>query len=754
MTAAELEACSDEEIAERFARPLTFGTAGLRGPMRGGPNGMNLAVVMRTTWAVAQVLKDRDLSDSRVVVGGDARHGSEQFALAAAEVLAAQGFHVTLMFAAVPTPAIAFGARHLSAAAGIQITASHNPPSDNGYKVYFDGGLQIVPPTDREIETLIGKAPHADEIPRAAVDTSGVDLIQRYVDRAAHVRHTHGSVRLAFSAMHGVGGEYALDAFVRAGLSDVQVVESQFAPDPDFPTVPFPNPEEPGAADELLKLAADAEAEVAIALDPDADRCAVGVPTPDGWRMLTGDETGWLLGDYVLSQIEPGEVSEHTVVASSVVSSRMLAAIAAAHGARHVETLTGFKWLSRADADLPGCTLVYAYEEAIGYCVDPSAVRDKDGISAAVLFCDMVVALREQGRTVLDALDDLARRHGVHATTAVARPVVDADEAAEVMTRLRSKAPTKLCGFDITMTDLAAVQPVSATHRRGDPRRRRHRHRSAGGGPAVGHRAESQVLHRGSANLRRRRSGCRPSGRPTAPGGVGRNRRQVLAALARPELPVACVAEPGHDVGDVVEAVVDGRGEQRDVGCHLLQRRNALRSHHDANRRDVNGFAGMQQSDGVRHRATGGEHRVEHEHRLGAQVVGQGLQIRRRLVGLFVARDTDEPDAGLRDQRMRLIDHAEPGAQHRHQQRRIGQARSGGFGERRANRDGFGRRIAGCLVHQHQCQVAQGVAECRVVRALVAQCGQPRRGQRVVDDAHVHGPTLVTIGTARRSSPS
>ncbi len=259
--------------------------------------------------------------------------------------------------------------------------------------------------------------------------------------------------------MHGVGGEYALDAFVRAGLSDVHVVESQFAPDPDFPTVPFPNPEEPGATDELLKLAADDDAEVAIALDPDADRCAIGVPTPDGWRMLTGDETGWLLGDYVLSQIDPGEVSEHTVVASTVVSSRMLARIAAAHGARHVETLTGFKWLSRADADLPGCTLVYAYEEAIGYCVDPSAVRDKDGISAAVLFCDMVVALREQGRTVLDALDDLARLHGVHTTTAVSRPVADADDAAEVMTRLRSKAPTKLCGFDVTMTDLAAVQP-------------------------------------------------------------------------------------------------------------------------------------------------------------------------------------------------------------------------------------------------------------------------------------------------------
>lgn len=459
VTAAELKACSDEELAERFARPLTFGTAGLRGPLRGGPSGMNLAVVLRTSWAVAQVLKDRGFAGSQIVVGGDARHGSEEFALAAAEVFAAEGFMVTLLFAAVPTPVVAFGARHLGASAGIQITASHNPPSDNGYKVYFDSGIQIIQPTDREIEARIAQAPHADEIRRAAVETSGVDLIQRYVNRVAHVRRTHGSAQLAFTAMHGVGGEYALDAFVRAGLSDVHVVESQFAPDPDFPTVPIPNPEEPGATDELLKLAADVEAEVAIALDPDADRCAVGVPTPDGWRMLTGDETGWLLGDYILSQIDPGEVTEHTLVANSVVSSRMLARIAEAHGARHVETLTGFKWLSRADADLPGCTLVYAYEEAIGYCVDPSAVRDKDGISTAVLFCDLVVALREHGRTVLDALDDLARRHGVHTTTAVSRPIAGADEAAEVMTRLRSKPPTKLCGFDVTMTDLAAVRP-------------------------------------------------------------------------------------------------------------------------------------------------------------------------------------------------------------------------------------------------------------------------------------------------------
>ena len=453
-TAAELAALSDDELDERFAQPLTFGTAGLRGPLRGGPNGMNLAVVLRTTWAVAKVLKDRRLGGSHVIVGRDARHGSEEFALAAAEVLAAQGFPAALMFAAVPTPVVAFAVRHSGAAAAIQITASHNPPSDNGYKVYFEGGFPIVPPADQEIERAVAEAPYADEIPRQRVEPTGVDLVQRYIDRAAHVRHTHGSVRVAFTPLHGVGGEFALDAFVRAGFSDVHVVESQFAPDPDFPTVSFPNPEEPGAADALLQLAADVDAEIAIALDPDADRCAIGVPTPAGWRMLSGDETGWLLGDYILSQFEPGPVSEATLVANSVVSSRMLATIAKEHGAQHVETLTGFKWLSRADDGRPGCTLVYAYEEAIGHCVDPGAVRDKDGISAGVLACDLVAALRNQGRTMLDALDELARRHGVHTTTAVSRRVADADEAEAVMARLRATPPDRLAGFEVKVTDL------------------------------------------------------------------------------------------------------------------------------------------------------------------------------------------------------------------------------------------------------------------------------------------------------------
>lgn len=452
----ELNNCSPEELDERFSRPLSFGTAGLRGPLRAGPNGMNLAVVLRATWGVAQVLKARGRAGSQVVVGRDARHRSDEFALAAAEVLAGQGFRPILLFAAVPTPVVAFTVRHMVAAGGIQITASHNPPSDNGYKVYIEEGLQIVDPIDREIEAAIAEAPPADEIPRQAVETGGTEEIQSYIKRASQVRHTQAAtpVRVALTPLHGVGGEYALDALARAGVSDIHVVDSQFAPDPDFPTVPLPNPEEPGAADALLELAAQVEADVAIALDPDADRCAVGVPTPQGWRMLSGDETGWLLGDYILSQIDPGDVMAQTMVASSVVSSRMLAAIAAAHGAHHVETLTGFKWLARADLELPGHTLVYAYEEAIGHCVDPAGVRDKDGISAAVLICDLVAALRARNRTVLDVLDALAHRHGVHTTAAVTRTFGHADDAATALDRLRGTPPDRLCGIAVEATDL------------------------------------------------------------------------------------------------------------------------------------------------------------------------------------------------------------------------------------------------------------------------------------------------------------
>ncbi|WP_375486218.1 phospho-sugar mutase [uncultured Mycobacterium sp.] len=451
LTAAELAACDPGELAARFARPLRFGTAGLRGPVRGGPDAMNLAVVLRATWAVGQVLKDRGLTGSRVIVGRDARHGSAIFAVGAAEVFAAEGFSVELFASPVPTPVVAFAVRHTGAAAGVQITASHNPPSDNGSKVYFDGGLQIVSPTDSAIESAMAAAPFADQIARTPVEPTDNGLVDRYIERTSSLRRSSGSVRVALTPLHGVGGAVAVEALHRAGFGEVHTVGAQFAPDPDFPTVAFPNPEEPGAADALLRLADDVDADVAVALDPDADRCAIGIPTPEGWRMLSGDETGWLLGDYILSDTESPATA---VVASTVVSSRMLAAIAAHYGARHVETLTGFKWLARADAGMSGFTLVYAYEEAIGHCVDPAAVRDKDGISAAVLACDLVAALKAHDRSVLDALDDLARRHGVHLGAAVSRPVADPDEAASVMQRLRADPPERLAGLPATTTDL------------------------------------------------------------------------------------------------------------------------------------------------------------------------------------------------------------------------------------------------------------------------------------------------------------
>ncbi|MGY4710267.1 phospho-sugar mutase [Mycolicibacterium sp. CBM1] len=455
VTAAELAALDGDELAARFAHPLAFGTAGLRGPVRGGPDAMNLAVVARATWALAQVLSRRGLDGSSVVVGRDARHGSVQFAAAAAEVLAAAGFAVTTWAHPVPTPVVAFAVRHTGAAAGVQITASHNPAADNGYKVYLDGGLQIISPTDREIEAAMAAAPPADQIPRRPVDPAGDALIDAYVERAAAVRRTrHGRLRVALTAMHGVGGELAVRTLRAAGFDDIHTVPSQFGPDPDFPTVTFPNPEEPGATDALLELAARVGADVAIALDPDADRCAVGIPTGTGWRMLSGDETGWLLGDYILATTPP-ELLSTSVVASSLVSSQLLASIAADHGARHVQTLTGFKWLARADTDLPGCTLVYAYEEAIGHCVNPGAVRDKDGISAAVLSCDLLAGTLAQGDSVTAALDRLALRHGVYTTAALSRRVASPAEAAAMMTRLRTAPPASVAGVPVRASETA-----------------------------------------------------------------------------------------------------------------------------------------------------------------------------------------------------------------------------------------------------------------------------------------------------------
>ncbi|NIJ14061.1 phosphomannomutase [Saccharomonospora amisosensis] len=436
------------ELRERMAGELAFGTAGLRGPVRAGPNGMNTAVVVRATAGVASWLRGEGRAGRTVIVGRDARHGSADFATAAAEVLTAAGFDVRLLPAALPTPLLAFAVRRLGAAAGIQITASHNPPADNGYKVYDHTGALIVPPADRRIESAIEAAPAAISVPRSpGAEVLGDDVLQAYLDRVARLpRGSARELRVVATALHGVGADTLRLALRRAGFTDVGFVPEQEEPDPDFPTVAFPNPEEPQAGDLLLDLAQRTGADLAIALDPDADRCALGVAGRDGrWRLLRGDETGVLLGEHVLSGLNTPD----PLVATTIVSSSMLASIAKAHGARYEETLTGFKWLARA-----GAGLVYAYEEALGVCVDPETVRDKDGIAAAVVACDLTAQARAANRSLLDLLDDLALRHGLHLTDQVSLRIADLAERGRVMARLREHPPTELLGTAVVAQDL------------------------------------------------------------------------------------------------------------------------------------------------------------------------------------------------------------------------------------------------------------------------------------------------------------
>ena len=432
---------------------LRFGTAGLRGPLRDGPDGMNLDTVHRATAGLVAWLRGRCLGGGAVVVGRDARHGSAEFAIVTAEIFAAAGFPVTLLPRPLPTPLVAFAVRELGAVAGVQITASHNPATDNGYKVYLDGGSQLIAPADTEIERCIEAV--TEPIARTPVTPAADDLVRRYIDRVARLPELigglgdHADVRIALTPLHGVGGDTAVAALAAAGFQHVHVVGAQFAPDADFPTVAFPNPEEPGATDLLLATATRINADLAIALDPDADRCAIGIPDGDGgWRMLRGDETGALLGAYVLRSAPPD-----ALVATTIVSSRLLSKLAVARGARYAETLTGFKWLARA-----GDGLVYAYEEAIGHCVDPAAVRDKDGISAAVLAADLVARLKAAGRTLTDELDDYAVEFGLHVTDQVALRLPDPAAAADLVERLRAAAPDEIAGEPVEYTDLLQVR--------------------------------------------------------------------------------------------------------------------------------------------------------------------------------------------------------------------------------------------------------------------------------------------------------
>ncbi|TDD72063.1 phospho-sugar mutase [Jiangella aurantiaca] len=448
------DAAASADLADRFAGFLQFGTAGLRGAIGAGPNRMNRAVVIRAAAGLAAYLREARApvngSRHRVVIGYDARYRSSDFATDTAAVLIAAGMEALVMPRLLPTPVLAFSVRHLSADAGVMVTASHNPPQDNGYKVYLggpDGGSQIVSPADAEIAARIDAVPSVASVPRAESGWTeiGEDVVTAYLAAAAGVAERGGprDVRIVHTSLHGVGGVTAGEALLRAGFTDLHTVAEQAEPDPDFPTVAFPNPEEPGAIDLALALARRVGADVVIANDPDADRCAVALPARDGngWRMLHGDEVGALLGEHLARRGRTG------VLANSIVSSRLLGRIAAAHGLQHAETLTGFKWISR----VPG--LAYGYEEALGYCADPESVRDKDGISAAVLVAELAAQTKAAGRTLWDVLDDLAVAHGLHATDQLSVRVDDLSLIADAMARLRSAPPASLGGSAVVTTD-------------------------------------------------------------------------------------------------------------------------------------------------------------------------------------------------------------------------------------------------------------------------------------------------------------
>ncbi|WP_019148325.1 phospho-sugar mutase [Timonella senegalensis] len=454
------------DLKDRFSGTLQFGTAGLRGAIEAGPNRMNRSVVIKAAAGIGAFLNEALPGQTpKVVIGYDARHFSRAFALDSAAVLTAAGADVFVLPGALPTPVLAFALKHLDADAGIMVTASHNPPKDNGYKVYLGGrvvegdgkGAQIVPPYDGQIARHIAAVHSVRETPRAHDGWTilGHDVLETYVnDVIALSEPGPRDLSIVLTPLHGVGGAVVDKVLAHAGFSELMSVEEQYEPDPDFPTVSFPNPEEPGAIDLALEYAVRGNADLVIANDPDADRCAVAVKDPRiaaanteapaksparaGWRMLHGDEVGALLGEYVAERADEG------ALANSIVSSRLLSRIAEAHGLGYASTLTGFKWISRAP------NLVFGYEEALGYCVAPELVRDKDGISAALIVAQLAAQLKADGRSIIDYLDDLARQHGLHLTDQLSARFSDLSQIPATMARLRGAPPATLAGSAVT----------------------------------------------------------------------------------------------------------------------------------------------------------------------------------------------------------------------------------------------------------------------------------------------------------------
>ena len=475
-------AAAAADLADRFAGRLEFGTAGLRGAMGAGPNRMNRAVVRAATAGLARWLHEHRPPGTGVVLGWDARHRSAEFAAEAAAVLTGAGIPVHLLPGRSPTPLLAFSIRHLSTAAGVMITASHNPPADNGYKLYLGDGVQIIPPVDAEIEAAIRGLGPLSGIPLGPpggplITQHGDEIAQAYLDAilaaspgvpppGGRVR----DVRVVYTSLHGVAGTLMLRAIEQAGYPAPYVVPAQAEPDPDFPTVSFPNPEEPGALDLALADARRLEADLVLASDPDGDRLAVAVPDPaasGGWRKLTGDQVGGLLGAFVLDATPQQATPDQTasgptapdqaapglrLAATTVVSSSLLSRIADSAGVQYAETLTGFKWIVRAADHRPGTRFVFGYEEALGYAVG-DVVRDKDGISAALALLGLAAQAWAAGHSLLDRWDALEEAHGVHLTTQLTLPT---RAPGEIMAGLRAAEPGALGESPVrSVTDLA-----------------------------------------------------------------------------------------------------------------------------------------------------------------------------------------------------------------------------------------------------------------------------------------------------------
>jgi len=440
-----IDAGDHAELTARFSGTLQFGTAGLRGELGAGPMRMNRSVVIRAAAGLAAYLKKQGHTDGLVVIGYDARHKSRDFAEDTAAVMTGAGLRAAVLGRPLPTPVLAFAIRHLNAVAGVEVTASHNPPRDNGYKVYLGDGSQIVPPADAEIAAEIEAVASLATVPRPTEGPLTLDdgVLDAYLARtdAVLAKGSPRTARTVYTAMHGVGKDTLLAAFARAGFPTPDLVTEQADPDPEFPTVAFPNPEEPGAMDLAFAKARETDPDLVIANDPDADRCAAAVKDGADWRMLRGDEVGALLAAHLVRRGATGTFAE------SIVSSSLLGRIAEKAGLPHVETLTGFKWIARAEG------LRYGYEEALGYCVDPDGVRDKDGITAALLLTELASELKEENRTLLDLLDDLAVEHGLHATDQLSVRVQDLSLIAAAMRRLRDQPPTELAGLRITRTE-------------------------------------------------------------------------------------------------------------------------------------------------------------------------------------------------------------------------------------------------------------------------------------------------------------